>query len=269
MEKEYRAILAGNLTEVVSKDSSVTKSQIIEWITTSSTSSEVVSKRGRVNDPIDGFDALTELEILDVSPCPVYGALTTVLLYPHTGRRHQLRRHCAALGCPIVGDDLYHDAGSLPVGERQAAIAALSVGRVKAKGPCSDDDEDDNEEMSTLTTILTTGTNSGDTSSTSPSPRSATTEATDEADDTGSDYDSVADHSTAVRAAPEGVRRKVGIFLMCTGMQFYHPVNTVSGARAVELFQPLIPSISEVGGSEQVESQRSVSLIEIDPTQQQ
>ena len=36
--------------------------------------------------------------------CPV----TRVSLAPHTGRTHQLRVHCAAaLGYPIVGDDIY------------------------------------------------------------------------------------------------------------------------------------------------------------------
>ena len=33
-----------------------------------------------------------------------------IALYPHTGRTHQLRMHCAhpdGLGCPIVGDELY------------------------------------------------------------------------------------------------------------------------------------------------------------------
>ena len=33
-----------------------------------------------------------------------------VALYPHTGRTHQLRMHCAhpdGLGCPILGDELY------------------------------------------------------------------------------------------------------------------------------------------------------------------
>ncbi|KAG5498653.1 hypothetical protein JKF63_02939 [Porcisia hertigi] len=33
--------------------------------------------------------------------------VTLVLLAPHTGRRHQLRVHCRAIGFPIVGDALY------------------------------------------------------------------------------------------------------------------------------------------------------------------
>mmetsp|Transcript_59162 Transcript_59162/g.87867 ORF Transcript_59162/g.87867 Transcript_59162/m.87867 type:complete len:326 (+) Transcript_59162:174-1151(+) len=33
--------------------------------------------------------------------------MTTVDLYPHTGRKHQLRKHMKALGCPIWGDQRY------------------------------------------------------------------------------------------------------------------------------------------------------------------
>ena len=41
------------------------------------------------------------------TPCAVDGVLTDVALKPVTGRRHQLRRHCASLNAPILGDDLY------------------------------------------------------------------------------------------------------------------------------------------------------------------
>jgi 23S rRNA-/tRNA-specific pseudouridylate synthase len=35
------------------------------------------------------------------------GVRTRVSLVPVSGRSHQLRVHMAALGCPVVGDDLY------------------------------------------------------------------------------------------------------------------------------------------------------------------
>jgi tRNA pseudouridine32 synthase/23S rRNA pseudouridine746 synthase len=50
-----------------------------------------------------GKSAVTEYEVLSTAP-------TLLALYPHTGRTHQLRVHCAhpdGLGCPILGDELY------------------------------------------------------------------------------------------------------------------------------------------------------------------
>ena len=52
-----------------------------------------------------GKSAVTEYEVLEI-----YGSLSLIALYPHTGRTHQLRMHCAhedGLGCPILGDELY------------------------------------------------------------------------------------------------------------------------------------------------------------------
>jgi len=52
-----------------------------------------------------GKSAVTEFEVLASQ-----NGRTLVALYPHTGRTHQLRMHCAhsdGLGCPIVGDELY------------------------------------------------------------------------------------------------------------------------------------------------------------------
>ena len=52
-----------------------------------------------------GKSAVTEYEVLDARD-----GRTLLALYPHTGRTHQLRMHCAhpdGLGSPIVGDELY------------------------------------------------------------------------------------------------------------------------------------------------------------------
>jgi tRNA pseudouridine32 synthase / 23S rRNA pseudouridine746 synthase len=52
-------------------------------------------------------NALTRIEVLERS-----GPVWRYRLQPHTGRKHQLRVHMAALGAPILGDDLY----PVPVG---------------------------------------------------------------------------------------------------------------------------------------------------------
>ena len=51
-----------------------------------------------------GQDAATTYRVLGQSADGAYSWLT---LSPETGRTHQLRVHCAHIGCPIVGDDKY------------------------------------------------------------------------------------------------------------------------------------------------------------------
>lgn len=56
-------------------------------------------------DPAHGKPAVTTYELLSADP-----PFPRVALYPHTGRTHQLRMHCAhplGLGMPIRGDRLY------------------------------------------------------------------------------------------------------------------------------------------------------------------
>lgn len=61
-----------------------------------------------------GKPAITEWQILD-EQYSVHGKQgVLVALFPQTGRTHQLRVHCAhadGLGCPIMGDRLYGNAG--------------------------------------------------------------------------------------------------------------------------------------------------------------
>jgi 23S rRNA-/tRNA-specific pseudouridylate synthase len=58
----------------------------------------------------DGDPARTAWRVLGRAP-----GLAWLELRPETGRTHQLRVHCAHLGCPILGDALYGggDAGGL------------------------------------------------------------------------------------------------------------------------------------------------------------
>ena len=57
-----------------------------------------------VDFPVDEKESHTDVEILQVVPDDHYGSLTSVILKPLEGRRHQLRLHMAQLGIPIVND---------------------------------------------------------------------------------------------------------------------------------------------------------------------
>ena len=70
-------------------------------------SSDPLNRPLQVVDFEHGKRAITEYRVL---PTPSAGGGSLLALWPHTGRTHQLRMHCAhkdGLGCPIVGDELY------------------------------------------------------------------------------------------------------------------------------------------------------------------
>ena len=82
VRKRYRAVVAGELGTLKAPPQSV-----------------------RV--PLSGQEAWTEWVAVARLRHSACGAATLVDLYPHTGRTHQLRRHMALLGHPIVGDARY------------------------------------------------------------------------------------------------------------------------------------------------------------------
>lgn len=81
IEKEYIAILSGSI-----------ENQSIEL-------------------PIDDKNAVSVVRLLDKALSLKNGELCLVNLKPLTGRTHQLRIHCASIGHPIVGDQLYAGKG--------------------------------------------------------------------------------------------------------------------------------------------------------------
>ena len=60
-----------------------------------------------------GKKSLTRWQVIDQNT-----QQSRVLLFPVTGRSHQLRVHCYALGHPILGDNLYHTEESLAASHR-------------------------------------------------------------------------------------------------------------------------------------------------------
>lgn len=62
---------------------------------------------GVVDRPVDGKESQSKWLAVMHTPSVTHGWLTTVDLWPHTGRKHQLRQHMASLGHPILGDDKY------------------------------------------------------------------------------------------------------------------------------------------------------------------
>ncbi|MGB1384324.1 MAG: RluA family pseudouridine synthase [Flavobacteriales bacterium] len=63
--------------------------------------------RGRVCLPLDGKASATSFRNLGSRPWGVHGNATLVEWTLETGRTHQIRRHAAALGHPVVGDLVY------------------------------------------------------------------------------------------------------------------------------------------------------------------
>ncbi len=68
---------------------------------------EKMEKKGIIDIPIDNREALSKFEILKTIASERFQYLNLVKLSPKTGRRHQLRKHLAFLGNPILGDVTY------------------------------------------------------------------------------------------------------------------------------------------------------------------
>lgn len=96
IEKEYRAIVPGEL-----------------------------NAQGEVRVEVDWKPAHTSWKVLKSVDSPRFGKLHLVKLIPHTGRRHQLRQHMQALGCPILGEVQYTNSEATLTGKGLFLHSAL------------------------------------------------------------------------------------------------------------------------------------------------
>jgi len=68
-------------------------------------------EKGIITELVDNHSAETEFEVLENIKSLRNESLSLLRLFPKTGRTHQLRKHCAGIGHPIVGDVLYGVTG--------------------------------------------------------------------------------------------------------------------------------------------------------------
>jgi tRNA pseudouridine32 synthase/23S rRNA pseudouridine746 synthase len=80
-----------------------------------------------------GLPSVTTWKVLGRTPASGAGSLAWLALAPVTGRTHQLRVHCAAMGWPIVGDNIYGTAPRFggPVMHLHAREVAVPISKNK------------------------------------------------------------------------------------------------------------------------------------------
>ena len=103
VSKKYTAVVCGNISAALERGVLADGAAA----TPSISISKYENGMYKLTSIISGAVAETTISPVESVQCPQYGVLTLVELSPITGRRHQLRIHCAALGSPIFGDDLF------------------------------------------------------------------------------------------------------------------------------------------------------------------
>lgn len=66
-----------------------------------------IKSQGLISSEIDGKEALTKYILCESVPSKRFGQLNLLQLTPKTGKRHQIRKHLASIGNPILGDKEY------------------------------------------------------------------------------------------------------------------------------------------------------------------
>ena len=85
-----------------------------------------IAEQGEWHNPIDKHEAHTRWQRTEQCDSLKNEKLSLVSLWPQTGRRHQLRKHCSQAGFPIVGDKEYSPEGKL-MGHKGLFLAAVEL----------------------------------------------------------------------------------------------------------------------------------------------
>jgi len=96
----------------------------------------IVGENGTIETALDGKSAITHYRVLDTGD---NRSLLRVII--ETGRKHQIRKHLAELGFPVVGDRQYGDAATLEPLQLTACHLAFSCPETKWRKVFTLDDD--------------------------------------------------------------------------------------------------------------------------------
>lgn len=114
---------------------------------------DFVSNYGKIDHNVDGKSAVTYFKVVSYTNSAVYGCLTTLDLWPITGRNHQvsfndlgclmscnncltfpfkpgrlqIRKHLQSIGHPILGDELYTYSADWPTSINKLCLWAVEL----------------------------------------------------------------------------------------------------------------------------------------------
>jgi tRNA pseudouridine32 synthase/23S rRNA pseudouridine746 synthase len=78
-----------------------------------------IGEHARIDAELDGKDCATEFTVVEFDRERQRSVLSVDLI---TGRKHQIRRHLAGIGCPVVGDYRYGSGSGEPLALRAVSL---------------------------------------------------------------------------------------------------------------------------------------------------